>query len=262
MAGRLKGKVAIVTGSGMGIGETEAMVLAKEGANIAVVDFDLSLAEKVAGQIRDMGRQAIAIKADVSKKADVDQMVKKTLDTFKNIDILVNNAGVFFPAPAIELTEADWDKNIDVNLKGTFLCCQAVGRHMIKRRQGKIVNTASVSGYRGEPGQAGYAPSKAGVMGLTTLLAVEWGEFNVNVNSVSPSTTLTPMCRQWLTDSGIGVEGNERWIPMNRANETEDIAYAVLFLASEEARNITGQNITVDGGFTAMYWPKGWKTRK
>ena len=179
MAGRLEGKVAIITGAGTGMGAVHAARFAEEGAAVVLVEIDLPSAEKVAGEIKATGGRALVVKADVSKKADVDQMVQKTLDTFKRIDILVNNAAVFFAAPAVDLTEDDWDKNIDVNLKGVFLCCQAVGRQMIKQKYGKIVNIASVSGHRGEPGQAGYAPSKAGVIGLTKLLAMEWAEHNI-----------------------------------------------------------------------------------
>lgn len=247
---KLAGKVAIVTGAAQGIGRATALTLAKEGADIVVNDISLELAKKVADEIKSLGRQAQAIKADVSNSAEVSQMVNETLDNFKKIDILVNNAGIALVAPAEEMTEADWDKQININLKGQFLCSQAVGRQMIKQRKGKIINLASVQGHRSSPGFAAYCASKGGVLQLTGVLAVEWAKYNINVNAVSPGLTDTSGARSSRQDSW---EKRSKTIPLGKANKPEDIANAVLFLASSESDNITGQAIIVDGGVTALH---------
>ena len=171
---KLDGKVAIVTGAGTGMGQTIALTLAEEGANIVIADIDIQSAENVAGKIESMGRQALAIKTDVTDREEVNKMVEKTLDAFKKIDILVNNAGIVKVVPSVEITETDFDSVIDVNLKGGFLCSQAVGKQMIKQKQGKIVNIASTAAHRGFLGLAAYCASKGGALLLTRQLAVEW----------------------------------------------------------------------------------------
>jgi len=250
---RVEGKVAIVTGAGLGIGKAIALTLAKEGADVVVADVDLQSAEKVVDEVKSMGRKGLAVKVDVSKKEDVDQMVKKTLDAFKRIDILVNNAGTEKIAPSIELSEADWDRVIDVNLKGEFLCSQAVGREMIKQKRGKIINIASTAGYRAMPGMAAYSASKSGVQQLTKVLAIEWARYNINVNSVSPGFTMTPMVETIFRENPEFLKDRVKAIPIQRANEPEEIANAVLFLASEESDTIVGQDIVVDGGSCAIH---------
>lgn len=254
---RLEKKKAIVTGAGSGIGRAIALTLAKEGADIVVADVDPGAAEKVASEVKSLGRRSLAIKVDVTKRNDVDQLVKKTLDTFETIDILVNNAGIVKHGPPEEETEASWDAMMAVNLKGEFLCSQAVGIQMIKQKRGKIVNIASTSGHRGMSKQAAYCASKAGVLGLTRTLAVNWAKHNINVNSVSPGVTVTPMLQKAIEDRGLTMDFYVRRIPIGRANKPEDIANAVLFLASSESDNITGQDILVDGGMTALFWPAG-----
>ena len=259
MAGRLEGKVAIITGAGTGMGESHARRFAKEGAAVVLAEIDLPSAERVADEIKAEGGKALAIKVDISNKADVEEMVKKALDAFGKIDILVNNAAVFKGAPAVELSEADWDFVLDVNLKGQFLCAQAVGRHMVEGKQGKIVNIASVSGHRGGPVTgAAYCASKGGVLSLTRQLAIEWAPYNINVNSVSPGTTTTPMLMNFFKAAGMSIEDHNRWIPLSKPNSPEDMSNAVLFLASSESDTITGQDILVDGGITTLYWPKGY----
>ncbi len=247
---RLEGKIAIVTGAGQGIGRAIALTLAKEGANVVVnVDKNLEAAKSVAEEIKSAGRQAQVIKADVSSSAQVNELVKKTVDIFKRIDILVNNAGIDLVVPTVELTETQWDNVINVNLKGTFLCCQAVARQMIKQNGGKIINIASIGGRVGIAGKAAYGPSKAGVLQLTRVLAVEWAKYNINVNSVSPGLTMTPMAERGMKF----MQGYLERIPKKRAAKPEEIANAVLFLVSYEADDITGQEITVDGGITALH---------
>jgi len=249
----LEGKVAIVTGAGTGMGESHALALAKAGADIVVADIDLELAEKVAGEVESMGCRALAVKVDVSNSEEVKQLVKKTLDAFQKIDILINNAGIDRLYPAEELPEAEWDAMINVNLKGTFLCSQEVGRQMIKQKSGKIINIASTAANRGYQRQAAYSASKGGVLVLTKALAVEWAKYNINVNSVSPGTTMTPL----FMAQGINVDGRIKRTPLGRLNKPENISDAVLFLASPASDNITGQDILVDGGVAALYWPAG-----
>ena len=244
-------KVAIITGGGRGIGRAYALALAEEGAFIVIADIDLGSAENVAAEVEAIGRRAIAIKTDVTNIEDVDQMVQKTLDTFNKIDILVNNAGTAQFVPTVELAKADWDRVIDINLTGELLCAQAVGRQMIKQKSGKIINISSTAAHRGLSGLAAYCASKGGIVALTRALAVEWADYNVNVNSVSPGSTVTPM----TVGTGLDVEKEIRRTPLARINKPEDIVGAVLFLASSASDNITGQDIIVDGGITALYWP-------
>ncbi len=198
---RLEGKIAIVTGAGRGIGEAIALTMAKEGANVVVNDVDLKLAKKVADEITLLGREALAVKADVSNGEEVNQLVNKTLDKFKKIDILVNNAGIGKVVLTVEETEAHWDNVIDINLKGQFLCTQAVGKQMIKQQRGKIVNIASIMAHVGSPGQAAYGASKSGVVELTRALAVEWARYNINVNAVSPGITMTLMVKSVMEEN-------------------------------------------------------------
>jgi len=257
---KLEGKVAIVTGAGMGIGRAIALTLAQEGADIVTADIDLELAKKVNEEIKSLGRQAQAIKADVSSSEEVNQLVNKTLDNFKRIDILINNAGITELAPAEEMTETLWDKHIDICLKGPFLCSQAVGRQMIKQKRGKIVNIASIAGHVAMPGNAAYGASKGGVLQLTRVLAVEWAKYNINVNAVSPGVTMTAIVENMMKDHPEMVKNYLARIPTRRAAKPEDIANAVLFLVSSESDDVTGQEIIVDGGVCALHpgyvWPK------
>jgi len=253
----LDGKLAIVTGAGTGIGQAIATTLAKEGANVVIADVDLHSAANVAREVESIGRQALAIKTDVSDRNDVIQMVDKTLHTFERVDILVNNAAVNKQVLAEELDEADWDRIMNVNAKGVFLCCQAIGKQMIKQKHGKIINIASTSAHRGLPWQIAYCASKGGVIQITKTLAVEWAKYNINVNAVSPSVTITPMLKKFLEDTGKTLQNRLKRIPLGRPNQPEDIANAVLFLASPESDNITGQEIIVDCGVSALYWPAG-----
>jgi len=249
---RFTGKTAIVTGAGQGIGRAIALGLAKEGADIVVNDINLELAHKVADEIKVAGRRALAIKADVSNSAEVSQMVKETIDNFKKVDILVNNAGIDKVMPAEEMTEDVWDAQVNTNLKGPFLCSQAVGRQMIKQKQGKIINIASLSGHYGSHGQAAYCASKAGVILLTMVLAVEWAKYNINVNAVSPGITRTALIEKLEKESPKFVEGRLKRIPIRRFIEPEEIASVALFLASSESDAITGEDIVVDGGVNAL----------
>ena len=249
---RLEDQVAVVTGAGQGIGRAIALTLAREGAAVVVNDVNLESAKKVAEEIKSRGGKAQPIKADVSNGEEVNTLVEKTLDNFKKIDILVNNAGTAKLTPTIELTEAEWDSTIDVNLKGQFLCSQAVAKHMIQQKRGKIVNITSLAAHVGTPSLLAYSASKGGVIQLTKVLAVEWGKHNITVNAVSPGLTMTELVKAVFKDRPEFTEGVER-IPLKRLAEPEDIANAVLFLASPEADYVTGQVLAVDGGTLAVH---------
>ena len=249
---RLKKQVAIVTGAGQGIGRAVALTLAREGATVVVNDIDLEKAEKVAEEIKSQGGQALPVQADVSVGDEVNNLVEKTLDSYKRVDILVNNAGVAKMTRFLELTEAEWDRTMNINIKGQFLCSKAVIAHMIKQKRGKIVNIASLAAHIGAPGLAAYGASKGGVVQLTKALAVELGKYNIMVNAVSPGLTLTDLIKSAVKDRPDFIEGIDR-IPLRRAAEPEDIANAVLFLASSESDYITGQVIIVDGGLMAIH---------
>lgn len=249
---RIEGQVAIVTGAGQGIGRAIALTLTREGAAVVVNDINLESAKKVAEEIKSQEGKAVPIKADVSNKEEVNSLVEQTLDNFKRIDILVNNAGTAKLTPTIELTEAEWDSTIDVDLKGQFLCSQAVAKHMIKQKRGKIVNIASLAAHIGTPNLVAYSASKGGVIQLTKVLAVEWGKHNITVNAVSPGLTMTELVKAVFKERPDVFEGVER-IPLKRLAMPEDIANAVLFLASPESDYITGQVIIVDGGTTVIH---------
>jgi len=249
---RLKGQVAIVTGAGQGIGRAIALTLAKEGAAVVVNDIVPERASKVAEEIKSKGGQALPVKADVSQAEEVNKLVDETLDRYKRVDILVNNAGIAKMKRLLEMTETDWDSHMSINVKAQFLCSKAVIKHMMKQKRGKIVNIASLAAHIATPGLAAYGASKGGVVQLTKALAVEFGKHNIMVNAVSPGFTLTEMVKAAGKDRPDFLEGIDR-IPLRRAAEPEDIANAVLFLASAESDYITGQVLIVDGGLMAIH---------
>jgi len=250
---KLEGQVAIVTGAGQGIGRAVALALAREGCNVVVNDTNLSSAQQVAAEVEALGRRSRAIQADVSSAKEVEEMVDTAIRDFKKIDILVNNAGVDRLIPVLEMTEAQWDSMIDVNLKGTFLCSRVVGRQMVKQNGGRIINIASIAGSVAMPGQAAYGASKGGVLQLNRVLAVEWAKYNIYVNAVSPGATLTPMVEKILKEHPELNKNYMGRVPLKKFASPEDIADAVLFLASAGSRDITGQEITVDGGIRALH---------
>jgi NAD(P)-dependent dehydrogenase (short-subunit alcohol dehydrogenase family) len=253
----LSNQVALVTGGGQGIGRASALALAAAGAHVVVADLAAPKAEETAEAIMSQQRRALAVQADVGDLRDIDRMVRQTLDAFGQIDILVNNAGVTRRADIMELTEEDWDRIHRVNAKGVFFCLQRVAREMIQRRSGRIINIASIAGkgYEGTS-NAAYAASKGAVISLTKTAAQQLGKHNINVNSVCPGITRTALSDANLQiraqQAGVTIEEMERRraevIPLRRANDPEDIAAMVVFLASAGARNITGQSFNVDGG--------------
>jgi len=251
---KLKGKVAVVTGGGQGIGEAICLGFSHEGADVLVADINVETAEKVTKEIQTLGRKSLSFKLDVSDRKQVNEMIAAALDYFGKIDILVNVAGIAKKCPFEEVSEEDWDRVMAVNLKGTFLCSQAAGKEMIKQGGGCIINTASVAGHTPEVYMGAYSPSKAGVILLTQAVAVEWAKYNIRVNAISPGPITTP-----LTDYVYHNEDLKRTrakgVPMNRFGNPDEIAGTAVFLASEEAGYITGQAIVVDGGaLNAMYY--------
>jgi NAD(P)-dependent dehydrogenase (short-subunit alcohol dehydrogenase family) len=253
----LSNQVALVTGAGQGIGKAAALALAAAGANVVAVDINGQTIKVTAEEISATGRRCLPIQADIGSLQDIDRTVAAAVTTFGTIDILVNNAGVTRRAYIMELTEEDWDHIHRVNAKGVFFCLQRVAREMIPRRSGRIINIASIAG-KGFAGTSNaiYAASKGAVISLTKTAAQQLGQHNINVNAVCPGIVRTPLynhiIRAAAEKEGLRVEDMERrgvqGIPLQRANEPEDIAAMVVFLTSSGARNITGQSYNVDGG--------------
>ena len=241
----LNGKVALVTGGAQGIGKAVALMLAHHGADVIVADVNLEKAQETAKEVEATGRGAMAVKVDITRLNDVEQMVESAIARFGKVDILINNAGIARDKLILRMTEEDWDAVLDVNLKGTFHCTKTVIKHMSKQRSGKIVNIASVVGEMGNAGQANYSASKAGVIGLTKTVAREFAQRGINVNAIAPGYIQTPMT-DVLPDKAK--EELKRLIPMERLGQPEDVAHAVLFLVSEASSYITGQVLNVNGG--------------
>ncbi len=243
---KLEGKVAVITGAGRGIGRTVSRTLAEAGADVAMMSVTSRHIESAAADVREQtGRRALAIQGDVSLAADVERLFEQTMREFGRIDILVNNAGITRDGLIMRMSEEDWDRVIDSNLKGAFLCTRAASRIMLKQKAGAIVNIASVMGIVGNAGQANYAASKGGMIALTKTTAKELGSRNIRANAVAPGfieTDMTGTLSDELRDQA------KKQIPLNRLGTTEDVARVVLFLSSEDAAYITGQVITVDGG--------------
>jgi len=248
----MTGKIALITGGRTGMGRAYALAFAEAGADVAIcsrTDGGGEL-EAVADEIRNLGRSALAIKADVSRKDDVENMVRKAVAELGNIDILINNAGIIIGGPLLEAEEDTWDKVIDINLKGCYLCCQAVGQRMIEWKKGSIINIASTFGFRARTNRSAYCISKAGVIMLTKVLALELASYNIRVNAIAPGTIKTPLSEPWLSDPDSARTALSM-IPLKRFGEPDDVTGAALFLASDAASWITGHTLVVDGGYLA-----------
>ncbi|TDA69969.1 MAG: glucose 1-dehydrogenase [Clostridia bacterium] len=248
----LEDRVAIITGGGQGIGEAICLELGRRGAKVAVVDINLENASKVAQTIKDAGSEAMAIKADVSRRADAERLVRETVEKFGKLDILVNNAGINRDALLEKMTEEDWDAVIAVNLKGTFLCIQAAAPEMRKNKYGRVINFSSKGGAAGNIGQVNYSASKMGIIGLTRSVAKEFGRYvqregaDMTCNAVMPGYFETPMTEK------IPEKMREAFltqVPLGRTAKPPEIAKVIAFLASPDAAYITGIALGVDGGF-------------
>jgi len=242
---QLEGQVALVTGSGRGIGRAIALALAEHGANVVVNDVMAESAQQVAAEIEARGVAAMSAVADITSEDEVKAMVTAVMDRFGQIDILVNNAGITQDNLLMRMSEEQWDAVLTVNLKGAFLCTKAVARPMVKARRGRIINIASVVGLTGNVGQANYSSSKGGLIALTKSTAQELGSRGITCNAVAPGFIETEMTARLSDEARQQMLGR---IPLGRPGQPEDVAAAVVFLAGPEAAYITGQVLTVDGG--------------
>lgn len=248
--GKLSGATAIVTAAGQGLGEAIAKTLAREGAAVAVADINLAEAQRVGAEIEAAGGSALVLQADVTRAQEVADMVKAVLDRWSTVDILVNAAGGFHRfAPIVDISEEEWDRVIDLNLKTAFLCTRAVAKTMMERKKGRIINITSGAGIGPNPYAPSYLPygaGKAGLIGFTKLLARDMGAYGITVNAVAPGTTLTPRVKKVRDAASIERIASQN--PMKCLVEPEDTAEAVLFLASKESRYITGVTLNVNAG--------------
>lgn len=246
----LTGRRALVTGAGRGIGRVLALALAEAGCDVSILEIDMKNAESIVKDIHQLGRKGIAFRADVTRKEQVDKAFAETVKELGRLDICVNNAGISIQKPAEEMPEEDWDSILDINLKGVFLCCQAAARIMIPQQKGSIINIASMSGIAVNvpQRQAAYNASKAGVAMLSRSLAVEWAQYGIRVNSISPGYIKTEMTMSSMTRL---FPMWESLTPMGRLGEPEELRGAVLYLASDASSYMTGHDLVVDGGYTA-----------
>ena len=242
---QLASQVAIITGGARGIGREMALLFAREGADVALFDVNADTLEQTAKELRALGRRAEGIFVDVTDGKQVEDGVGKVLDKLGRIDILINNAGITKDGLLLRMDDAQWDRVLEINLKGTFLCTRAVAKHMLKQRRGRIVNIASIVGIIGNPGQANYAASKAGIIGLTKSVAKELASRGVTCNAIAPGFIKTEMTEALPEPAKQRLQ---EAIPMGVLGEPRDVAEAALFLVSDAARYITGHVLVVDGG--------------
>ena len=244
----LERKIAVVTGASRGLGKAMAIGLAKAGADVVVTDI-LDTSETVS-EIKKLNRESLGLVVDVSNKSDIEAMVKKIRDKFGIIDILVNNAGILRTGDAEVIDKDDWDKVLQVNLTGQFLCAQAVGREMIKQKTGSIINIASIAGLGGYASSVPYSASKAGVILMTKTLAVEWGKHNVRVNAICPGVFATDMTDSYLKDKQFK-DMIKNKVPLGRHAKPDELVGTVVYLASKASDYMTGHALVIDGGWTA-----------
>jgi len=244
---RLDGRVAIVTGASRGLGEAMAVALAEAGADLVLTARTAPDLERVAAGVRPLGRRAVAVPADVTVRADVERVAAEALRAFGGVDVLVNNAGVGSDAAFLDLADDEWDRVLDTNLRAAYLCTHVVGRHLVDRRRGKIINIASVAGLVGRSHMVPYAASKGALLQLTRSLAVEWARHNVQVNAICPGYFRTPMNEQFL-DSEAGARYVRQAVPVGRAGRPAELGPVAVFLASAASDYMSGAHIVIDGG--------------
>ncbi len=246
----LSDRVAVVAGGGRGIGRSSSLILAQAGASVVVVDIEAERANAVATEIGDSGGRAIPVIADVRESRQVESIVQAALGEYGQIDILVNIIGLASWAPALDMSEEVWDADLVLNLKYVWLCSRAVARVMVEQgRKGSIINICSISGMTAAPSHAAYGSAKAGLVGLTRSLAVEWARYYIRVNAIAPGSMKTPRIMDMIKAAPEIDEAQANRVPLGRWGTTEDVAGAVLFLASDLSDYVTGQTIVVDGGF-------------
>ncbi len=252
---KLSYKVAVITGAGSGIGRETALLFAREGAKVAVADKDISAAQEVANLVAKAGSNGCAVETDVSKTQSCKLLTEEVLDTFGGLDILVNNAGMPMPKDLDHLSGAEWDRTMAVNLKSVFLCTKFAVPYMKARGGGAIVNTSSITGLVGSRGQSAYCVSKAGIISFTQCMALELAPYNIRVNCICPGFTDTPMLRSFLSQWFPDKQDREKFVKdteakavLTRYGTPQEMAKAILFLASDDASFVTGQALAVDGG--------------
>lgn len=239
----------MVTGAAKGIGMACAVALAAAGANIILGLKDVPSGAEVISRIKEAGREVLPVQMDISQMHEIDEAVRRGIAHFQQIDILVNNAGIGAPNKAEDVNEQDFDETIRVNLKGSFFTAQAVGREMIKRRSGRIINISSQAGFVALDTESIYCMTKAAIAHLTKCLALEWAKYNITVNAVAPTFIKTPGTRKWLENDEF-LDSVIRRIPLGRVGDPMEVAGPVVFLASPEASLITGATLMIDGGWT------------
>jgi NAD(P)-dependent dehydrogenase (short-subunit alcohol dehydrogenase family) len=243
----LERKVAVITGAAKGIGKAIALVFAQKGADLVLVDFDKEV-DHILKQIEKLDRRAVFVQGDITKPETLQKILNVGLKEYGKIEILINNAGISRLDDAENLSEKDWDDVIAVNLTAQFRLAQAIGRQMIQQRYGKIINIASKAGLVALPKHAAYMASKAGLIGVTKILALEWAKYNINVNAIAPTVILTEMGEKaWAGEVGEAMKSK---IPIGRFGYPEEVATAALFLACDASNLITGETLVIDGGYT------------
>ena len=259
---KFTGQVALVTGAARGIGKTIALALAREGADVAIADLDAENAEKTAGEVRSLGRRSFAAGCDVGDHAGVQKLVTDVVGTLGKIDVLVNDAGIAKAQPFLEITRENWENHLRTLLFGTFYCSQAAARDMARRRYGRIVTIASVAGLMGPLDLAPYGAAKAGMMGLTRAMAFELAEHGITANAVAPGPIDTELLRKAWSKEALEERANH--IPAHRLGTVDEVAHAVLFLASPEAGYVSGAVLVIDGGSVAAgaYMVEQYRRRK